>query len=114
MKSFAILASIVLSIFFLLPTLLPENSPVQKYLLGKKLNLGLDLRGGIHVVLGVEIQKALDVEIDKFVVDLTAKAKEKELTGVTFTRSPTERVILANFQNEKDIATVDQVIRDSF
>lgn len=38
--------------------------------LDKKINLGLDLQGGMHVVLGVDTEKAVDAKIDSTVVQL--------------------------------------------
>src|SRR6185436_896451 len=48
----------------------------------KTINLGLDLQGGIHLVLGVETDKALASQTDRVAEDLKG-ALEKKGIGVT-------------------------------
>ena len=48
----------------------------------KTINLGLDLQGGIHLVLGVDVDKALEAQVDR--AGDTARAElEKKGIGVT-------------------------------
>lgn len=54
-KAGLILFSILAAVYFLYP--------VQ----GHKVNLGLDLQGGMHLILGVETEKAVDSELDRMV-----------------------------------------------
>ena len=104
MKMWVIIGTLLVSLFFLLPSVVPPNSPYAKYLPGKKLNLGLDLRGGIHVVLGVEVAKALDVELDKFMVDTQDRAKDKKIAIQSVERSVGDRTFVAHFAHEQDAA----------
>src|SRR5881396_200103 len=48
----------------------------------KTINLGLDLQGGIHLVLGVETDKAVASQVDRVAEDLKS-ALEKKGIGVT-------------------------------
>src|SRR5437667_9906114 len=48
----------------------------------KTINLGLDLQGGIHLVLGVQTDKALASQTDRVAEDLKG-ALEKKGIGVT-------------------------------
>src|SRR5205085_11950413 len=48
----------------------------------KTINLGLDLQGGIHLVLGVETDKAIASQTDRVAEDLKG-ALEKKGIGVT-------------------------------
>ena len=48
----------------------------------KTINLGLDLQGGIHLVLGVETDKAVASQTDRAAEDLKA-ALERKGIGVT-------------------------------
>ncbi len=49
----------------------------------KKLTLGLDLQGGVHLVMGVEVQKAVEGRADRIADSLRDGLKEKSLA---FTR----------------------------
>ena len=53
----------------------------------KKINLGLDLRGGVHLVLQVHTEDALRAETDSDMARLVDQAKEQSVTGLTATRT---------------------------
>ena len=46
------------------------------------INLGLDLQGGIHLVLGVETSKALGAQIDRVAEDLRAAFDRKGIAVI--------------------------------
>jgi preprotein translocase subunit SecD len=48
----------------------------------KTVNLGLDLQGGIHLVLGVDVDKALETQVERAASDLRASLDKKGI-GVT-------------------------------
>ncbi|MDB5038991.1 MAG: secD [Bacteriovoracaceae bacterium] len=104
----------ILSLILLIPSIVPENSPVLKYLPGKKMNLGLDLRGGIHVVLGVDVQKALDIELDHFLITIQDRLKEKDVTGVELKHIKSDKEIEVVVRNAQDEAVLDKILKDDF
>ncbi len=76
----------------------------------KTINLGLDLQGGIHLVLGVDVDKALEAQVDR-VGDAVREALEKKGIGVTRIerRGITELVVqLASPQSWNDAQAVFQ------
>ena len=79
----------------------------------KTINLGLDLQGGIHLVLGVDVDKALEAQVDR--AGDTARAElEKRGIGVTRIerRGTAELVIqLASPQSwDAAVKTTDEVL----
>jgi preprotein translocase subunit SecD len=114
MKIWTIIGGMVLAIILLLPSVLPEQSPLLKFLPGKKMNLGLDLRGGIHVVLGVDVQKAVDVELDRFTVSLEERLKEKDIVGAEIKHLKLEKEIEVSLKDEASNATLDKILKDDF
>src|SRR2546425_11805811 len=48
----------------------------------KTINLGLDLQGGIHLVLGVDVDKALEAQVDR-AADAIRADLEKKGIGVS-------------------------------
>ena len=54
--------------------------------LGEKIKLGLDLRGGMHLVLEVQTEDAVDAELDKTADRIQEEAREEDLAGVRVTR----------------------------
>ena len=63
------------------------------YPLGKTINLGLDLQGGIHLVLGVEVDKALEAMVDRSAAELRG-ALEKKNIGAQATRQGSTGVLI--------------------
>ena len=72
------------------------------------LNLGLDLQGGIHLVLGVEAEKALEAQVERAASDLRAGLERKGIAVSQLTRQgPTELVVqLASPQTWNEAQTV--------
>ena len=77
-----ILTAIVLlgGVVYLLPTFtqkLPEFW--EKYLPKDRIHLGLDLQGGIHLMLEVEVEKAVENTMERTVLDLKENLRKKDI-----------------------------------
>ncbi len=64
----------------------------------KTINLGLDLQGGIHLVLGVEVEKAIQNQVERNASDLRAALEKKGIGVANLARQGTTelRLQLAN------------------
>jgi preprotein translocase subunit SecD len=73
----------------------------------KTINLGLDLQGGIHLVLGVEVDKALEAVVERTAADVRS-ALEKKGIGAQATRQGATGVVvqLTSAQAFNDAQTV--------
>jgi preprotein translocase subunit SecD len=70
--------------FFAVNTFLPESVRAQSSLLPDQgMRLGLDLRGGIHWVIGVKLERALEQELDYLRGSLEDRLREEKVEGVT-------------------------------
>jgi preprotein translocase subunit SecD len=79
--------SVVIALFLFLPsTPLTANLPEWWHNSMPKISLGLDLRGGSHIVMQVETDKAVESSVDNIVADLQTTAASQPL-AVTFSRS---------------------------
>jgi protein-export membrane protein SecD len=88
-KVIFVLVLVVGSVLYLLPTFLPDTMPKwYTDFFNKKINLGLDLQGGIHLVLGVEVDKALEDKADQYVGDFKESLKEKRISFKRVFRVP--------------------------
>ncbi len=79
-RSFFTLAVILVAVFYLVPTLtsdLPEFW--EKKLPKDKIHLGLDLQGGMHLVLEVEADKAIEATLERMTVDLKESLMDKRI-----------------------------------
>lgn len=90
-KVFLVVAVIGLSLFLTYPP-------------GEKIQLGLDLRGGMHLVLQVVTDDAIENETDQEILRLVEQLKKKEITykGVIKREERVGQIILQNFDPEKE------------
>ncbi|HEX2255067.1 MAG TPA: protein translocase subunit SecD [Thermoanaerobaculia bacterium] len=72
--------------------------------LQEKINLGLDLRGGMHLVLEVQTEDAVEAELDRAAEILRDQAIEEELTGVQVRRGEDDELIVTGVPPEGDEA----------
>ena len=79
-----------------------------KGLLPATLNLGLDLQGGIHLVLGVDVDKALENQVDRVASEMKASLEKKGIGVKRLARQgPTEiSVELASPQTWNNTVTI--------
>ena len=68
------------ALYFLLPTLIPQlPSPWNEYFPKDKIHLGLDLQGGMHLVLEVDTEKALESMMERTANDLKESLMENKV-----------------------------------
>ncbi|GAB6888079.1 protein translocase subunit SecD [Desulfothermus okinawensis JCM 13304] len=74
-----IVASIVLGfgILFALPSFVSKDSTLAKFLPKNRVKLGLDLQGGINLVLGIDMDKAISNALEQIGEDIRAEARKK-------------------------------------
>src|SRR5215467_13497086 len=79
-KALFILAVILLCIYFLFgyPTF-PTSLPAVTENFSKQIKLGLDLQGGSHLILQVQVQEAVAQETDTTVDRLTTTLRSKNV-----------------------------------
>ena len=65
-----ILIVITVSVFYLAPSIFKLPSWWESTFPSEKISLGLDLQGGMHLLLEVEVDKALSNTVDRIVTDL--------------------------------------------
>lgn len=83
-----ILLVLVTSIVYALPSVPGIGSALQGLLPDSRINLGLDLKGGINLTLGVEVQKAVDNALLQTGQDLRAEAADAGLTVLSARLAP--------------------------
>jgi len=79
----------------------------------KTINLGLDLQGGIHLVLGVDVDKALEAQVDRAGDTVRSELQKKGITAAKIERrGVTDLVVqLASSQGwDAALATVSEVL----
>lgn len=90
---------------------LPES--VQRILGHRGLTLGLDLQGGIHLVLEVEEERAVEIAVDRSRKAVEDLLNEKEIAVDSVKREGTHQLVI-NLQNESDGEQVNQLMDDQY
>jgi preprotein translocase subunit SecD len=67
----------VLAVVYALPTMVGKDSGLDPVLPDKEIKLGLDLKGGIHLTLGVDIPKAVENALGQAGNDIRLMAREE-------------------------------------
>jgi preprotein translocase subunit SecD len=81
------------AIVFLVPTFVDKDKlPTwwTSFLPTDRINLGLDLQGGTHLILEVKVDKAVENNVERVRGDLTNVLREKGVSGVSVERQGTQ------------------------
>ncbi len=113
-KTILLLFMIVFSGVIVMPSF-NKNLPDwwQKYLAPEGLRLGLDLQGGMHLVLKVDLEKAIENTLDLSTQNLINQLVDKQVTVVRTPSSDPDQVILT-MPNTNALSVVENVVADSF
>ncbi len=85
----------------------------KTYLAPVGLKLGLDLQGGMHLIMKVELDKAIDNALDFAAQDLKEALQEKHISVVK-TKSPEKGKLIFTVPNKSALNTIKSVVNDEF
>jgi protein-export membrane protein SecD len=108
-------ALVVLACLYLVPTVVPEGKQpeiIHKYF-QKRIQLGLDLQGGLHLVYEVHVDKAVSDKVDRIASEIEDRLVKKKVEGVTVSREGRDDII-ATFKNPADQAKIDEELLREF
>ncbi|UCD78247.1 MAG: protein translocase subunit SecD [Desulfobacterales bacterium] len=106
-KLVLVLVVVVAAIIYILPTLRPNLWP------HKKINLGLDLQGGMHLVLEVDSGKAVESTVERISQEIREMLKKKNIRHVTADVIDGTR-ISTQVKNEENIEKFKALLDDDF
>lgn len=81
-KIFSIFFIALLAIYYAVPTFLPKDSSLAKAFPDKKINLGLDLRGGSHLMLEVDVNYYLSEQLTTLKNDIKEEFREASIRTI--------------------------------
>lgn len=74
-----LVAMTTLGAAYVYPTLFVKDPSTSKFPIKQKINLGLDLQGGLYMVLGVDFNKVMKDVVDRQGAALQSRLKEKQI-----------------------------------
>jgi len=98
---------VIAAIIYILPTLKADVWP------HKKINLGLDLQGGMHLILEVDSKKAVESTAERISQEIRQQLKQKRLRNVAVDRIEGTR-ISAQVKTEENIDKFKELLDDDF
>ena len=113
-RGFIVLLVIVVAFIYLTPsitTTLPAWWP--NILPEEKIHLGLDLRGGMHLVLEVQAQKAVESHLERMVEDIKYSLRKAKIRYQELRRGSSDKIGLTLMRGE-DRKAVEQMVADNF
>jgi preprotein translocase subunit SecD len=107
---------VALAGLYLVPTVVPEAKQpelIKKYF-QKRIQLGLDLQGGLHLVYEVHVDKAVSDKVDRIASEIEDRLiKNKKVEGTVISREGRDE-ILATFKNPADQVKIDEEMMREF
>lgn len=109
--------SVILGLWCILPNFTAVNNLpdwAKKLLPDTKLQLGLDLQGGIQMTLGVDLERALLNESERYVRDLEEFLKKEGISFDKVERDYTDTKIHVILADAADMDRFDKFVADRF
>ncbi|MEE9537149.1 MAG: protein translocase subunit SecD [Desulfobacterales bacterium] len=106
-KLILVFAVIIAAIIYVLPTFKPGLWPY------KQINLGLDLQGGMHLVLEVDTAKAIEGQVERISQEIFEQLKKKRIRNVSLDRINGTK-IAATVHNPESLDKFNELLKEDF
>ena len=113
-RGFIVLLVTALALIYLTPSIsktLPSWWP--NILPEEKIHLGLDLKGGMHLVLEVQTQKAVESHLERMVEDIKYRLRKSKIRYQELKRSSSDRIGLTLIRGE-DRKAAEEMAANNF
>jgi protein-export membrane protein SecD len=108
----------LLSIYLVIPTLWslynPQADKLPKWLPKTAMTLGLDLKGGVHMVLGVDLEKVVKDQMQSYTNAIQKDLEKKGIQGVKTTFDATRVMTVIESPNESTRLKVSEIFQKDF
>lgn len=112
----ALLALIVClaGLFFLIPSLTSDLPDIwKKYLPADKIRLGLDLQGGMHLVLEVRADKAVETTLERMANDMRETLMDKKIRFRNIERTKADQIAL-ELPDSASRTAFEKILKDNY
>ncbi|MFO7578259.1 MAG: hypothetical protein R6W66_11085, partial [Pelovirga sp.] len=108
-----VLFCLLLSLFAVVPTLMRGEAPQWWPETFGPIQLGLDLQGGMHLVLGVDVDKAVESRVDTIIDQTETRLREQDIIFKRIERRQGDRLVIQVYDEEEG-AKVDALMTEEF
>ncbi len=114
MRGLFVLTLIIVAVIMLLPSFMDREKYPFLNKINEGLNLGLDLKGGIHFVLSVDVEKAVQDRVDRQTDEIAKRMEEEKIPYTSIKADPVEPIIRITIQSEADADRFRDKVIDYF
>jgi len=107
-----IIALTLLSLVAIAPTFFRDSLPALWTKTFNPVHLGLDLQGGMHLILGVDTDKAIEGRLDGLVDHLDTLLREKDLVYKRVERTGNDELSVTVYDKDA-AASLDKLVKES-
>jgi preprotein translocase subunit SecD len=108
--SWKLVASVLVVLAAVVYTIPTFKSEIWPY---KKINLGLDLQGGMHLVLEVQTEKAVESTIERLAQDMRIAIKKEQIRATGLDQIQGSKISV-RIEGKDQIDKFDKLLNDSF
>ena len=113
MRGMLVLFCLLVALASLSPTVMRDSLPEWWKKAFDPIHLGLDLQGGMHLVLGVEVEKAVESRLDSIIEETEVFLNDEDIIFKKVERFDGERLSITVYDREAG-EEVDAVMREHF
>lgn len=113
LRGLLVLFCLIISVVSLAPTVMKDSLPNWWQEAFDPIHLGLDLQGGMHLVLGVEVDKAVESRLDSVVDQTESLLRDEDVIFKRIERLDGDRMAITVY-DEEAAAEVDALIQEKF
>ena len=104
----------LVALYFLLPTLVSQiPAPLNNYFPKDKIHLGLDLQGGMHLILEVDADKALESMVERMSNDIKESLMDNKVRFRKVETLPGARIAL-ELPDASGKTALDKILREQY
>jgi len=103
----AVVVVTVTAVIYVIPTVFPGTWPY------KKINLGLDLQGGMHLVLEVDTEKAVEDTIERILQELKTRARSERIRVLGIDLLQRNKIVVA-IAEDNAVAQFEALLNSEF
>ena len=112
LKQILVILVVIFSITYSLPTFYTEIPNWLSSINAKKMNLGLDLKGGVHFLMQVDLDEVINTKSRKFSNDIRSQLRKNKIRYKSFNFENNK--ILINFINDESLKKTEDLINTNY
>lgn len=112
LKRIIVIIVLIFSVVYSLPTFFSETPNWLTSLNAKKMNLGLDLKGGVHFLMEVDLDEVVSSKSKKLSSDIRSQLRKEKVRYVNFDHQLTD--INIEFINNDNYKKAEKLIKNNY